>query len=88
MVEGRRTMKTTALVFEAVREGYGIDQIRNPVTVGELKMLLEDCDEDALFILSHDGGYTYGSIARCGELRTDPGDDQSEWEVVDEVAIW
>ena len=51
-----------ALVFEALREGYGIDQIQNPMTVGELREFLEDFDDDTLFILSHDNGYTYGSI--------------------------
>lgn len=64
-----------ALVFEAPREGYGIDQIRRPMTVGELKEFLDDFDDDVLFILSHDNGYTYGSIdARTGE-----------WEEVDWV---
>ncbi len=51
-----------ALVFEALREGYGIDQIYKPMTVGKLKEFLEDFDDDTLFILSHDNGYTYGSI--------------------------
>ena len=71
----------TAVVFEAAREGYGIDQVRNPVTVGELIAALAELDEDAIFILSHDNGYTYGSIARCGELRE--GD-----EIIDDVPIW
>lgn len=51
-----------AIVFEAPREGYGIDQLRNPMTVGELKELLEDYEDDMLVILSHDRGYTYGSL--------------------------
>ena len=71
-----------AVVFEARREGYGIDQVRNPVTVGELIAALQELeDEDAIFILSHDGGYTYGSIARCGEL-------QEDGEIIDDVPIW
>ena len=53
----------TALVFDARRDGYGIDQIADKaMTVGELKELLEDYDDDTLFVLSHDRGYTYGSI--------------------------
>lgn len=52
-----------AVVFEARREGYGIDQFAHQaMTVGELKELLEDIEDDALFVLSHDSGYTYGSI--------------------------
>lgn len=50
-----------ALVFEAKRDGYSIDQIR-PMTVGELKNILDNYDDDTLFVLSHDRGYTYGSI--------------------------
>ena len=53
-----------AIVFEAERTGYGIDQIEDKaMTVGELKELLEDYNDDDLFILSHDRGYTYGSIS-------------------------
>lgn len=54
-------MRRTAIVFDAAREGYGIDQIHNPMTVKELREILEDCDDDDLVILSHDRGYTYGS---------------------------
>ena len=52
-----------AIVFEAPRSGYGIDQIAGKaMTVGELKAILEELDDDTLFVLSHDNGYTYGSI--------------------------
>lgn len=51
-----------AIVFEAERTGYGIEQIDRPMTVGELRAFLEDYDDDDLFILSHDRGYTYGSL--------------------------
>lgn len=54
----------TVLIFEARREGYSIDQILNgAMTVGELKDYLEDYDDETLFVLSHDRGYTYGSIS-------------------------
>lgn len=53
----------TALVFEASRDGYGIDQIADrAMTVGELRELLEHYEDDTLFVLSHDSGYTFGSI--------------------------
>ena len=55
----------TAIVFEAQRGGYGIDQIADKaITVGELIDILSYCNEDDIFVLSHDGGYTYGSVSR------------------------
>ena len=44
------------------REGYGIDQVRDTMTVGELVALLQDYDEDAPIYLSHDNGFTFGGI--------------------------
>lgn len=53
-----------AVVFEAERSGYSIDQVaRRAITVGELISILQDFDEDNLFILSHDNGYTYGNVS-------------------------
>ena len=48
------------LYINAQREGYGIDQIRHTMTVGELIRYLEDFDEDTPVYLKHDNGYTYG----------------------------
>lgn len=69
-----------AIVFEASRDGYGIDQIADKaMTVGELKSLLEDYDDDDLFVLSHDRGYTYGSISDMTmEYRVE--NEDGEWE--------
>lgn len=74
-----------ALVFEAERSGYAIDQIADrAMTVGELKRLLEDYDDDTLFVLSHDRGYTYGSISSWDcELRDD-WDEEEEAEEEEE----
>jgi hypothetical protein len=74
-----------ALVFGAGREGYGIDQVNNPMTVGELKEMLEYLDDDTAIILSHDNGYTYGSLSRWAELRE--SEDGEEFEVIDEYRI-
>ena len=71
-----------AIVFEVIREGYGIDQINNPLTVGDLRELLEDLDDDITIILSHDNGYTYGSLPSVAELREQSNDD--EWVTVEE----
>lgn len=70
-----------ALVFEAERTGYGIDQIGHPMTVGELREFLEDYDDDTLFILSHDNGYTFGSI-RDDEASDWSEDEDGEWQRV------
>ena len=48
--------------INANREGYGIDQVRRTMTVGELIDALREFDEDAQVYLRHDGGYTYGGI--------------------------
>lgn len=67
-----------AVVFEAERTGYAIDQIADgAMTVGELKRLLEDYDDDTLFVLSHDNGYTYGSISQQQEWEEN---EDGEWE--------
>lgn len=52
----------SAIIVEVSREGYGLDQIRGPYTVKELIEQLEQYDEDSLVFVSHDSGYTYGSI--------------------------
>ena len=79
----------TALVFEASREGYAIDQIRKPVTVGALKELLADLDDDMLFVLSHDNGYTYGSLSLLGSIREEvEGEYGTEYEEIDSVGFW
>ena len=49
------------LMILAYREKYGKDDVRT-MTVGELREALEEFDDDAKVILSHDNGYTYGGI--------------------------
>lgn len=79
----------TALVFEARRDGYGIDQIRDAMTVGQLRELLEDLDDETLIICSHDNGYTYGSLSKRASLREEvEGDYGPEFEEYDTVRIW
>lgn len=50
------------ITFEAIREGYSKSQVGNPLTVGELKAFLEDYTDETLIFLSHDNGYTYGTL--------------------------
>jgi len=49
------------------------------MTVGDLKAFLEDFDDDTYIILSHDNGYTYGSINER---------DSQEWEYDEEMEQW
>ena len=49
------------LIILANRESYGKDDVRT-MTVRELREALEEFDDDAKVILSHDSGYTYGGI--------------------------
>lgn len=69
-----------ALVFEAPRTGYGIDQIEGPMTVGELRRILEDYEDDTLFILSHDRRYTYGSISEYDMAIFEEDEESGDWE--------
>lgn len=71
-----------AIVFEAERTGYGIDQVEDrAMTVGQLKALLDEFDDDTLFILSHDNGYTYGTISDRDFTEQEYNEETEEWEV-------
>lgn len=67
-----------ALIIDAKREEYSIFQIRWTLTVGELKDLLEEYDDETPIYLSHDDGYTYGGISSNGieEIDTDDNDEE------------
>ena len=67
------------IIIETVREGYGTDQIRSTMTVGELINFLSDYNEDAPVYLSFDNGYTYGGInERRIESEYDDEEDEDE----------
>ena len=68
----------TNLIFETFREGYGLDQIRRTMTVGDLISFLSDFDEDTPVYLSFDNGYTYGGITegRFEEREEEEGEDE------------
>lgn len=63
------------LIYETFREGYGLDQIRRTMTVGELISFLSDFEEDTPVYLSFDNGYTYGGITE-GRFRDDEEDEE------------
>ena len=68
-----------ALVFEAPRTGYSISQIADydAITVGDLKRILEDFEDDMLFVLSHDRGYTFGSISEEDAMLFEETEDEN-----------
>lgn len=70
------------IIIEAQREGYSIDQCYKTMTAGELIQELSQYDEDTPIYLSHDNGYTYGSIKEENiDIRyDDEGEDTYEEE--------
>ena len=62
------------LIILAQRESYGMNDVRT-MTVRELREALEEFDDDAEVILSHDSGYTYGGI-RYDLMEEEDGDDE------------
>ena len=63
------------LIILANRESYGKEDLRT-MTVAELREALEEFDDDAKVILSHDGGYTYGGIRY--DLMEEENDEEDE----------
>lgn len=50
------------LILHTHRYGYGTDQIRRTMTVGELIEFLQDLDPDMPVYTGHDNCYTYGPV--------------------------
>lgn len=52
-----------AVIIDTFREGYGPDQVRRTMTVGELIRFLQNTyDEDEEIYLGFDRRWTYGGI--------------------------
>jgi hypothetical protein len=68
--------RANALVIEAERTAYSIEQLRGAVTVGDLKMFLEGRDDNEWIVLSHDNGYTYGTLSRSVSVREYDEDEE------------
>lgn len=74
-------MSNVAIVVEVSREGYGIDQIeRSAMTVRELIEQLEQYDGDDIVVLSHDNGYTYGTVSFDDATVFEKNEETDEWE--------
>lgn len=77
----------SAVVFEAERTGYAIEQIANgAMTVGELRGILEDFSDDDLVVMSHDNGYTFGSLS-SSLMQESYEDEDGEWSETN-FSIW
>ena len=63
------------VIINARRIGYSPDQCGDTMTVGELIDFLQNFDENAPVYLSHDRGYTYGSITE-GDFEDSEYDDE------------
>lgn len=68
------------LYFDAVREGYGLDQIRRTMTVGELMDFLSQFDEDTPIYTTHDNRYTYGGVREAMFSEWEDGEDENDEE--------
>lgn len=70
-----------AVIINANREGYGTDQIRRTMTVGELIEILSQFDEDTPVYIGNDrqsyGWYTYGGI-NWDDVEERENDDNEE----------
>ena len=84
-------MSRVAIVFEAPRDGYGINQVIDsyrfdePMTVGYLREILEGLPDEMYLILSHDSGYTYGSISEHTLMYSIEKED-GKWELTDDLS--
>lgn len=68
-------MAKERLILDTFREGYGTDQVKKTMTVGELIAFLSDYDEDTPVYLGFDRRYTYGGITES-RFEIDNGEDE------------
>lgn len=69
------TVMKKVLVMNTHREGYGVDQIDETMTVGDLVAYLQELDEDMPVYTGHDNRYTYGGISIRDFAEYDVDDD-------------
>ena len=85
---GGAMMENKVVVIDSVREVYGVDSFLGDrpdkwtMKVSDLIALLEDLDPDARVVLSHDNGYTFGSLwfDRIREAVADPVTSELDYE--------
>lgn len=52
------------LILECKRNCYAAEDVRDTMSVGDLRDFLMDFNPDDLVVLSHDNGYTFGGIRK------------------------
>lgn len=70
----------TRVIIQTERQGYSPEQIHGTMTVGQLKSLLEEYEDDSPVYLSFDNGYTYGGLGQYSfeEDCIDDGTDEDD----------
>ena len=66
------------IIINAKRNGYGPDQCGRTMTVAELISMLNEYEDDEKIYLSHDRGYTYGSITESDFEEAEEDDENDE----------
>lgn len=67
-----------ALIIDAHRDGYSVDQVYETITVSDLIYRLEDFDGDTPVYISYDNGYTYGGISEYDINLEDVEEEEDE----------
>jgi len=70
-------MENLKLIITAHRNGYSTKQCGKTLTVSELIEALQNYDENLEVFLSHDNGYTFGSISE-DDLNEDDEEEGEE----------
>ena len=81
-------MGELVLFINTNRDGYSPEQIGDTMTVGELKELLNDFNDNTKVMFKNDGGYTYGAISTFDfedeYIEAEDDEDDEDWEADDE----
>ena len=72
-----------ALIIDAHRDGYSVDQVYETITVSDLIYRLKDFDEDIPVYISYDNGYTYGGISEY-DINLEDVEEEEDYEEEEE----
>lgn len=63
MTMNEKNLEKGFLTIGVQNSGYSVEQVKRTMTVGELKSLLEDFDDDLPIFTKFDNGYSFGGLA-------------------------
>lgn len=63
MIMNEKNLEKGFLTIGVQNSGYSVEQVKRTMTVGELKSLLEDFDDDLPIFTKFDNGYSFGGLA-------------------------